>query len=186
VADELRAPSEDEPDLLERVKAGDWAAFDDLVRRYMRRAYAVAYRILGRKEDAEDVTQEAYLAALEKIDTFDSSRPFAPWLYRIVANRSINARKARALRRAEPLSDQAESSAETPARSYERLESKERLARALEKLPERQRLIVRLFELDGFSSSEIGAMLDLSDGTVRWHLHQARAALREALAGGSR
>jgi len=171
----------DEGLLVDRVKRGDAAAYDELVRRYLRRAFAVAYRVLRQREDAEDVIQEAFAGALEHIDSFESGRPFGPWLFRIVINRALNARRSRSLRAAESLSEDLPDSARSPARDLEQTEARDRLRRALESLPERQRIIVSLFELEGFPSAEIGAMLGLSDGTVRWHLHQARAALRAAL-----
>jgi RNA polymerase sigma-70 factor (ECF subfamily) len=178
--DERTAP-DDERRLLERVQAGEAGAFDELVRRYLRPAYAIAYRVLKQREDAEDVAQEALVATLETIHRFDTRRPFGPWLYRIVMNRALNARKSRSIRAAEPVAEDVVSPGESPDQASERSEARDRLDRALATLPERQALIVRLFELEGFSSAEIGSMLQLSDGTVRWHLHQARGALREAL-----
>ena len=178
--DERTAP-DDERRLLERVQAGETAAFDELVRRYLRPAYGIAYRVLKQREDAEDVAQEALVAVLDTIHRFDASRPFGPWLYRIVTNRALNARKSRSIRQAEPVAEEMVSPGESPEAASERSEARDRLERALAALPERQALIVRLFELEGFTSAEIGSMLDLSDGTVRWHLHQARGALREAL-----
>lgn len=178
--DERTAP-DDERRLLERVQAGETAAFDELVRRYLRQAFAIAFRVLKQREDAEDVAQEALVATLETIHRFDTSRPFGPWLYRIVMNRALNARKSRSIRQAEPVAEEMVSPGESPEDASERSEARDRLERALATLSERQALIVRLFELEGFSSTEIGSMLDLSDGTVRWHLHQARGALREAL-----
>jgi RNA polymerase sigma-70 factor (ECF subfamily) len=168
--------------LIERVRAGDAAAFDLVVGRHMRRAFAVAYRLLGHREDAEDLVQEAFLTVLERIDSFQPGRPFAPWFYRILVNRGLNARKARALRTTEPLAPDAAAPGASPARDAERAELRERLGAALEALPERQATIVKLFELEGFTSREIAEILEIPDGTVRWHLHQARAALREALA----
>jgi RNA polymerase sigma-70 factor (ECF subfamily) len=178
--DERTAP-EDERRLLERVQAGEASAFDELARRYLRPAFAIAHRVLKQREDAEDVAQEALLAVLDTIHRFDPSRPFGPWLYRIVMNRALNARKSRSIRQAEPVAEDLVAPGESPHESSERSEARDRLDRALQALPERQALIVRLFELEGSSSAEIGSMLDLSDGTVRWHLHQARGALREAL-----
>lgn len=171
-----------EPELVERVRHGDSAAFDLLVQRYLRRAFSVAYRLLGQREDAEDLVQETFLAVLEKIDTFQSGRSFGPWFYRILINRGLNARKARSLRHTEDLPPDVPTSARSPLRETEQAELREYLAGALDELPERQRIIVRLFELEGFTSMEIAEILELSDGTVRWHLHQARQKLREALA----
>ncbi|MGH7511836.1 MAG: RNA polymerase sigma factor [Gemmatimonadales bacterium] len=166
-----------------RVQAGDAEAFDLIVRRYMRTAYAVAFRVLGHREDAEDVVQEAFLAALANIRTFDTSRKFGPWLYRIVVTRGLNFRKSRSRRAAEPLEDAGVASADAgPAAAAERAGLKETVATALGQLPERQRMVVQLFELDGFSGAEIAAMLGVSPGTVRWYLHEARQALRRMLA----
>lgn len=176
------SPEVDDSALVERVRAGDVAAFDGLVERHMKRAFAVAYRLLGHRQDAEDLVQDAFLAALEKIDTFHAGRSFAPWFYRILVNRGLNSRKARSLRKTEALPPDALSSSPSPLRETERAELREWLREAMGHLPERQRTVVQLFELEGFSSPEIAEILDLSDGTVRWHLHQARHTLREALA----
>ena len=173
---------DDESPLVARVQRGDTAAFDELVRRYMQRAFAVAYRVLGHREDAEDLVQEAFMVTLERIDTFDTTRPFAPWFLRIVANRALSARRARARRQTEPLPADPPAPGRSPHHDAEGAEVRERFARAVAELPDRQRTVVRLFELDGFSSVEIAAMLALSEGTVRWYLHKARGTLREALA----
>jgi RNA polymerase sigma-70 factor (ECF subfamily) len=174
-------PARPEADLIDAARTGDAEAFDELVRRHMRRAFAVAYRVLGQRQDAEDVVQDAFVAALVKLDSFERGRPFGPWLLRIVANRGINLRKSRALRHTEPIPERAESRETSPLEAAERSELRDGLRRALEELPEQQRLIVALFELDGFTSPEIAEMLDMAEGTVRWHLHQARQALRAAL-----
>lgn len=174
-------PPLDEARLVERVRRGDTQAFDELVRRYMRRAFSVAYRILGHREDAEDLVQDSFMAALERIDTFEPGRPFAPWFFRIVVNRGLNARKSRALRSTDELPETVPARALSPERSAEQAQLKEALATAMSALPEKQRAIVQLFELEGFSGPEIAEILDMADGTVRWHLHEARRALRSAL-----
>ena len=176
-------PDARETEAIRRVQAGDTAAFELLVRRYMRPAFAVAYRVVGHREDAEDVVQEAFLAALGHIGTFDTARRFGPWLYRIVVTRGLNFRKARSRRTTEALDDAGVASREPgPAVAAERTGLSAAIAAALQHLPERQRMVVQLFELDGFSGTEIAAMLGLSPGTVRWHLHEARQALRGMLA----
>ena len=176
-------PDAREAAAITRVQAGDTAAFDLLVRRYMRPAFAVAYRVLGHREDAEDVVQEAFLAALAAIGTFDTSRRFGPWLYRIVVTRGLNFRKSRSRRATELLEDGGmASTAPGPAVDAERAGLKATVAAALGRLPERHRMIVQLFELDGFSGAEIATMLGISPGTVRWYLHEARHALRDMLA----
>ena len=174
--------ADDEPALVERVRRGDPAAFDALVGRYMRRAFAVAYRLLGNREDAEDLVQDAFVAVLQKIDTFERGRGFSPWFFRILVNRGLNARKARALRTTDEIPAAVAAAGFSPERQAEQTELRDRLRGALATLPERQRVIVELFELEGFGSTEIAEILEIADGTVRWHLHEARKALRQALA----
>jgi len=181
VEDAAHAPERDDWPLVARVQRGDGTAYDILVRRYMRRAFSIAYRLLENRADAEDLVQEAFVAALEAIDGFEPRRPFGPWLFRIVVNRGLNARKARSIRRTETIPGDAVSANPSPHREAEREELRTALRRALNGLDEPRAAIVRLHELEGFSSPEIAAMLDLADGTVRWHLHRARAELREVL-----
>ena len=173
----------EEATLLARVQAGDVAAFDVLVRRYLRRAFAIAYRVLGHREDAEDLVQDAFLVALDRIASFDLSRPFGPWFFRIVVNRGLNARKSRAVRRTEAMPlESLEAADPSPSSAIENAEIRERFHAALEGLSDRQRMIIELSDVDGLSGVEIATMLGLSQGTVRWHLHMARHTLREALA----
>ena len=176
-------PDAEEAAALVRVQGGDTEPFDLLVRRYMRAAFTIAFRIVGHREDAEDVVQEAFLAALANIRTFDTSRRFGPWLYRIVVTRGLNFRKSRSRRRTESLEFAPPASdAPGPAREAERSDLRAEIAAALARLPERQRMVVQFFELDGFSGAEIAEMLGISPGTVRWYLHQARQTLRGMLA----
>jgi RNA polymerase sigma-70 factor (ECF subfamily) len=175
-------PADDEPALVERLRAGDDAAFETLVNRYMRRAFSVAYRLLGQKEDAEDLVQEAFMAVLQRIDTFQAGRPFAPWFFRILVNRGLNARKSRSLRAVDEIPEATAHAGPSPEREAERTELRDRLRTAMETLPERQRTIVQLFDLEGFAGPEIAEILEISDGTVRWHLHEARKTLKKALA----
>ena len=174
----------DEHALVVRVQRGDRDAFDELARRYARRAFAVAYRILRDTHDAEDLVQDAFIAALDGMRSFDPARPFAPWFFKIVVNRSLNAANARSTRERyvtviHVWNNDAGAADVDPA---ERSEIRTRFRTAIEALPRHQRLIVELSDIDGRSSAEIGEMLDLPRGTVRWHLHQARQSLRVTLA----
>src|SRR5262245_7031763 len=85
--------------LIERIQRGDTLAFGELVRRYQRRAFAIAYRLLRHRQDAEDLVQDSFVAALERIDRFELGRPFAPWFFRLLVNRGHNALVARRVRR---------------------------------------------------------------------------------------
>lgn len=169
-------------DLARRVRRGDAAAFDALVHRHMRRAFGVAYRLLGQREDAEDLVQETFLTVLERIDSFQEGRDFSPWFYRILMNRGLNARKSRARRVTEEIPVTAAAAGASPAREAERSELRAGLRVAVDGLPDRQRAVVELSEVEGFSASEIGRILEISQGTVRWHLHEARKTLRTCLA----
>jgi RNA polymerase sigma-70 factor (ECF subfamily) len=174
---------DDEQGLVVRVQRGDRDAFDELARRYSRRAFAIAYRILRHTQDAEDLVQDAFIAALAAIATFDSARPFGPWFFKIIVNRALNAVNARSTRERYAtvirISNDVVALDGDPA---ERSEIRTRFRTAIEALPHHQQLIVELSDIDGRSSTEIGEMLDLPRGTVRWHLHQARKTLRVTLA----
>jgi RNA polymerase sigma-70 factor, ECF subfamily len=177
-----RATRAEERRLVHRVREGDVAAFDLLVRRYYNQASAVARRLMENREDAEDLVHDAFLRALDRIETFDETRDFGPWFYRLLINLGINSRRSRSRRRTEPEPLDAESTGPSPEQETLRSEIRTRFTEALASLPERQRVIIGLFEVDGYSSVEIAAMLGVSPETVRWHVHQARHTLRIALA----
>jgi RNA polymerase sigma-70 factor (ECF subfamily) len=171
----------EESALVERVQGGDSTAYDVLVRRYIRRAFTVAFRLLGHREDAEDLVQETFMILLRQIDDFELGRRFGPWMYRILINRGLNARKSRALRRTEALPDDV-MGAEAPDLAVERAEVRARFRSALGSLPPRQRIVIELIELDGLTRVEVGEALGISDATVRWHVHEAWRTLRRILA----
>lgn len=177
---ERHAAAERDGALVARARAGDQRAFDALVRTYMEQAFRVAYRVVGHREDAEDLVQESFLAAYQYLDSFEIGRPFGPWLIRIVLNRGSNLRRARARRTMEPETDGV-SEAPSALEETERSDLGKLLQAALATLSERQRLIVTMFDVDGLTSTEIGEMLELAPGTVRWHLHEARRQLRGVL-----
>jgi RNA polymerase sigma-70 factor, ECF subfamily len=171
-----------ERELVLRVQQGDTEAFDGLVRAHLRQARAVAARLMRHPEDADDLVQEAFLRALEKIHTFDPSRAFGPWFVRLLTNMGLDVHRRRRVRPEGDEEPEAVSSAPTPHEEAEGGEIRERFYRALADLPPRQRLVVWWFEVDGLDTAEIAAKLDVSQVTVRWHLHQGRRALRAALA----
>lgn len=173
----------DERELLARVQAGDPEAFDRLVQRYLPKARVIAGRILQNPDDADDLVQDAFLRALERISTFDVSRAFEPWFTRLLVNLGLDWRRKQQVRRTEAHDPEMLPGGSRPDREAERSELRSSLQQAMEKLPERQRLVVTLFEVDGYSTEEVAGMLKVSQVTVRWHLHQARKTLRELLKG---
>ena len=170
-------------ELLIRVQSGDAGAFDLLMRRYLPRARVVARRLMQDPDDADDLVQDAFLRALDRIASFDVGRAFGPWFNRLLVNTGIDLRRRQAVRRTEAHDPETFAGNSSPAQDIERAELQQSLGEALEKLPDRQRLVVTLFEIDGHSTEEVAGMLSVSQVTVRWHLHQARRRLREALKG---
>jgi RNA polymerase sigma-70 factor, ECF subfamily len=179
----VREPPEDDGDaiLMERVRRGDARAFDALVMRHRTTAYRVAHRLVARREDAEDVVQEAFLSVLKYTDGFRRESAFRPWFLRIVANRARNLLRSRKVRDADEIPAEAPSPAPSPEWDAERRELAARIAAGVQRLDPVARQAVQLFYVDGLSGAEVAAVLNLSHGTVRWHLHRARARLREVL-----
>lgn len=168
-------------ELVLRAREGDEVAFGRLVERYQRAAYAVAFSVVGRHEDAEDAAQEAFLVALDRLEECRSPERFAGWLMTIVRNRSKNLIRRESLRETDQVPPGARSKAPTPDRVTEQVELRSILEAALADIPEVQRQIVLLHDLEGWKHREIAERLSLPSGTVRSHLHFARKALRAAL-----
>lgn len=174
------APLDLERELVARVRKGDTEAFAQLVRRYADQAFAVAYGFLQHAEDAEDLVQDAFIRALERIDTLRPGSPFGPWFYRLVVNASLNRRRYLARRRTDAIPHDARSKAD-PGGSAGRAELRRRLAQAIQTLPPPLEAVVLLHDLEGFTHPEIADMLEIPEGTSRSHLFRARRALREEL-----
>lgn len=167
--------------LVERARRGDAAAFDALVRRHLRPAYAVAMSVVMEPADAEDVCQDAFITALERLDSCQPER-FAGWLLTIVRNRAISWQRRRKVRRAEPLDwARGVKGGPDPSQDYDRMALGERLKAAMAPLPARQREVLLLHDLEGWKHREIGEALGMKEGTVRYTLFQARRAVRERL-----
>ncbi|MDE3004432.1 MAG: sigma-70 family RNA polymerase sigma factor [Gemmatimonadota bacterium] len=168
-------------ELVRLALEGDEVAFGCLVERYQRPAYAVAYSVTGRHEDAEDAAQESFLVALGRLEECRNPDRFAGWLMTIVRNRSKNLIRRESLRETEQVPLGARSRTPEPDRVAETSELREMLEQALSELPEVQRQIVLLHDLEGWKHREIAERLELPSGTVRSHLHFARKALRKGL-----
>jgi RNA polymerase sigma-70 factor, ECF subfamily len=173
----------DDRELLVRVQGGDASAFDVLVQRYLPQARVLARRLMHDPDDADDLVQDAFLRALERIATFDVSRAFGPWFSRLLINTGIDQRRKQTVRKTESHDPETFAGVSSPHRDAERAELRHSLEDAMRRLPARQRLIVSLFEIDGYSTEEVAGMLNVSQVTIRWHLHQARRTLRDALKG---
>lgn len=169
-------------ELVARVRRGDRRAADRLLERYLRACRAVALAVTGSEADADDACQDAFVAAMERIEDCREPARFGGWLLRIVRNRSLNLVRHRKVRRFEPISPLAPAGDPSPAAEAERGELRGRLLAALAGLPPVQREIVLLHDLEGWTHGEIAERLELPSGTVRSHLHHARKQLRNTLA----
>jgi RNA polymerase sigma-70 factor (ECF subfamily) len=191
-----------------RLRAGDEAAFEELVRRHHAAMVRVASMYVRDRAVVEEVVQETWLAALAGLDRFEERSSLKTWLFRILANRA----RARAVREARsvPFSALAAAEAEadqpavdpdrfldpdgpspwaSPPADWRRLPEERLLARetlsrvveAIESLPPAQREVIRLRDVEGWSAAEVAGALEISDGNQRVLLHRARAKVRAAL-----
>jgi len=167
--------------LAEAASRGDREAFGRLVLEHALTARRVAFSVLGNWDEAEDVVQDAALAAWQAIDRYDPARSFRPWFLRIVSNASLDQLRRRRVRRAEPLTEAEPHHGPMPDREAERAVLRDHLNRALATLPERQRLAVTMFDVEGMSHAEIAQSLAVPEGTVRSYVFHARRALRRVL-----
>lgn len=176
--------------VIARVQDGDAEAYDTLVSKYLRRVVAIAFSIVHNAHDAEDLAQEAFVKAYQSIGRFRlreagerSPEPFAPWIYKIVTNLSLDVLKHRRKFRHEEIADTAPAGrrddAELPALSNA---IAARIDAAIGELPEMQRIVARLHLIEELGAAEIAGMMGISDGTVRSHLSHARTKLKEKLA----
>ena len=172
---------EDEPALVARALAGDRTALGVLVTRFAAPVRRLAYAILRDAHEAEDAAQDGVLQALVKLDRYDPTRPFGPWLMRIVANAAIDRRRRRAVRDTSELDEALAGGGPLPDVEVDRLALRQRLAMALDKLPERYRIAVVLFDVEGYSQAEIAEILGVAPGTVRSAVFHARRRLRRWL-----
>ncbi|HEX2873358.1 MAG TPA: sigma-70 family RNA polymerase sigma factor [Polyangiaceae bacterium] len=167
---------------VERVRAGDAAAFQRIVDATSARLVRLAARMLGNVTDAEDVVQEAYVKAHRALMTgeFDGRANVSTWLYRIVTNQSIDAMRSRK-RRPQP-TDTADESTSDLASAEQKLALTE-LEDWMSELPADQRAALVLKAVEGLTSPEIAEVLQCSEGAVEQRLVRARAALRKRSEG---
>lgn len=189
----------DEALLVEQARHGDMAAFSRLVTRYQDRILNTCWRICGQLEDAQDLTQEAFVKALESIGGFRREANFYTWLYRIAVNLSISHRRKRKRavtlslhhhdgvaggdHQAAALMREVESAEEEPHVRLSNREMQERLARELDALDDEHRAVIVLRDLESMHYDQIATILEVPVGTVKSRLYRARMALREKLTG---
>mgnify|MGYP001826332778 CR=1 FL=1 len=168
-------------ELVRGALEGHSGAFGVLVTRYMRPAYLVALSVTGNPEDAEDVSQEAFLVALKRLEDCRNPEKFGGWFLTIVRNRAKNLLRRERLRRGEELTPEITPGVGGPGEDFRRLEIRERLEHGMVGLSDVRKEVLLLHDLEGWKHREIGEKLGIPDGTVRSHLHFARRHLRNRL-----
>ena len=180
---EQSPPSVEDGALVARARAGDVLAFEELVRLYADRLHGVVRRLVDHQHEAEEVTQEAFLRAWRGIATFKGDSQFFTWLYRIGVN---EAHRRTAHRRASvaSLEEQLVEPADTrpgPPRRLEQDDLRHALERAVRGLKPDQRAALVLRDIEGLSTAEAAAILDLGEAGFKSRLHRARLAVRDAV-----
>jgi RNA polymerase sigma-70 factor (ECF subfamily) len=190
VADEV-TPEVIDPDaeLVGRWHSGDTGAFEVLVRRHERRVFGLVFRMLGNRQEAEDVAQEAFLALHRHGHRFRGEARFSTFVYRVAANAALNRRRSLGRRRSreEALShrqdagDDLPSAPRDPEDAASGGEIQQQVQEALLGLPRDLRMAVVLYDIEGQSYGEIAQALRIPEGTVKSRIHRARSALRDRL-----
>ncbi|MGH0033424.1 MAG: sigma-70 family RNA polymerase sigma factor [Myxococcota bacterium] len=184
----------DESELLARLRAGDDAAYEWLVRSYTGRMLAVARRFLRSEEDARDAVQEAFLNAFRAIDRFEGGSRLSTWLHRIVVNACLMRLRTRRRKPEESIEDLLpryldDGHFASPAGPWrpdvnDQLESAEvrhQVREAIDRLPDTYRTVLLLRDIEEFDTEEAARLLEISRAAVKTRLHRARQALRELL-----
>lgn len=177
------------------MQENDEARFNDLMRRTYRKVYNMAYRLSGNRADAEDLTQEAYFRAYRSFDSYEESKPFENWIFRIVTRLFLDLLRYRRRRvqtvsydvplQADGTDDQVyldtADERDNPEETLLRSALSEAMERALLSLSPRQRLLVVLADIEGIAYQDIAEMLDTPVGTIRSRLHRIHKTLRSRL-----
>ena len=182
-------------DALERIRQGDGASFEVIMRRHNRRLYRIARGILRNEAEAEDAVQEAYVRAYQKLDRFQGQGPLSAWLAKITVNealgrlrRAASAKDGLSLddpKRADEVNSMAELtfSGPSPEQSAARGEFRRLLESAIDSLPETYRLVFILRGLEEMTVAETADCLEVEPATVKTRYHRARKLLQQNLAG---
>ena len=167
-------------DLILRARRGDAEAYGDLVARHQTSVFNVCYRILHNRADAEDLAQETFIRALDRLHTFDLEREFSPWIRRVAANLCLNHIESH--KSTAPLDEERdEDKTQSPGEQVEVKERSEQIRSALASLPPHYRLVVELRHYQELSYDEIASELNIPLSDVKSHLFRARKLLAEKL-----
>jgi RNA polymerase sigma-70 factor (ECF subfamily) len=187
--------------LVRRLQQRDERAFEEIVRRYQHKVYNLVYRMIGNREEAEDVAQEVFVTVFKAVDTFRGDSKLSTWIYRIATNHCKNRLKYLG-RRSYKSTGEFDESAERelagapasavrphvdgPDAVLEGMQLERLVQAGIAALEEEHRVLIVLRDVEDLSYDEIGAITGLAEGTVKSRLHRARLALKEHMAKGLR
>jgi len=185
-------PISEDLEWVQRSQDGDQEAFSELVRKYQKRVYYLAYGMLGNREDALDIAQEAFLKAFRSLKGFQGGGGFYTWLYRIAYNLSIDfmrkewRKKNLEYRDNQDLTEEEDPVIRVPSSSHPGQEMAQKelnrvIMDAIQSLPEEHRSVILLREMEGLSYEDIAKRLRIRKGTVMSRLHYARQELQKNL-----
>ena len=178
-------------ELVASAQQGDRRAFEELVERHKQKAYRIAFDFTRDREEAKDLSQEAFLKAFTHLKSFDGRSGFYTWFYRIVVNVCLDYKRRNKRAPTEEFNESVENQVElsqqsaTPLSPYQHVaagQMSRKIGAALEALPPRQRTAFIMKNHQGLSIKEIAEMMQTAEGTVKVHLHRAVSALRRSLA----
>jgi RNA polymerase sigma-70 factor (ECF subfamily) len=170
--------------LARRALAGDVGAYGELVRRHQGRVFAICLRMMGNRQDAEDMSQEVFIRAFEKLDRYDPERPFGPWVRKVAVNICLNALRGRGRKEVayqEGWDWDQESARGNPEREQRRQEERLQVQRALMALPAEMRAVIELRHFQGMRYAEMAETLGISLDLVKVRLYRARRRLAKTL-----
>lgn len=169
--------------LVDEARRGNTDAFGQLVLRYERRVMRVIRRFMPDDQLVQDLTQEAFLRAFDRLDQFDPSRRFGPWLFRIAVNLTYDhLRRVKRRGKWALFSETGQERTPDPETEDPRinLDLSQEVQMVMADVPETYRTVLILRDLEGFSTSEVAAVTERSEATIRWRLAEARRMFRDA------
>lgn len=172
---------DDDQRLVERCLKGDQEAFAELVVRYQRPIYHMAFRVLGNAEDAREITQSVFLKVAERLDDYNPRFKFFSWIYRITINASLNLRRSSGREELVGEDLEVQDSGADPEASMSAAQQSARIQKALMGLKFENRAVLTLRHFSDCSYREIGQILDLDEKTVKSRLYEGRQQLRNLL-----
>lgn len=190
----MKADQDDDDGLVQEAKKGDRQAFDELVKKYYKKIYNLAYRFVGDSEEASDLAQEIFTAAFQNLKKFRGDSKFSTWLFQIASNRGKNRfkylkRRGYFQNRSQGDDDESrydpQNTIPDTSNNPEKLLASEQTRKMVQDVindlePDHKEIVI-LRDIQGFSYDEIASILDLPEGTTKSRLHRARMVIKDKL-----